>query len=224
MKVAEIFKSMSGEVGGSIPQGSVVTFIRFSGCPLKCKWCDTPESWKKYESAYRDMGIEEILEEIKSHGNKNIIVTGGEPLYQKEFPEFITALASYAEKIQIETSGAFAYFHLRSSPEISDKLSFVVDYKPVSAKVEGFPHVVSCRDIWSKDVLNFPVQTDQDLARALVKAENLYDQKVILGLPMPIISFSPIFPMKSEKILDAVKPQQYSAVINIQLHKMIGVK
>ena len=70
MKIVEIFKSIQGE-GSNF--GKQVIFIRLGNCNLKCPWCDT--DWKKY----KELTIQEIMEEISKYNCKNVIITGGEP-------------------------------------------------------------------------------------------------------------------------------------------------
>ncbi len=83
MKVFEIFKSISGEVAGC-PQGSLATFIRFSGCNMKpfCKFCDAKET--QSGEVTDEVSIQEIVDTVNEYGLKNVIITGGEPLIQKD--------------------------------------------------------------------------------------------------------------------------------------------
>lgn len=100
LKINEIFYSLSGEIS-KLPQGTPTIFIRLSGCNLKCKWCDTDYS------SYVLMKIEDVIENIKEWDCKNIIITGGEPLLQKE-DVFILCykLRQVGYFIMIETNGS----------------------------------------------------------------------------------------------------------------------
>ena len=79
LKVHSIFESISGEAGG-FPQGSWCTFLRLSGCNLRCRWCDTPDA-QEVEAQTLDMSVKEICDSVGIY--KNILITGGEPLLQK---------------------------------------------------------------------------------------------------------------------------------------------
>ena len=84
--------------------GSLVDFIRLSGCPVGCPWCDTgySDGGAKLPRTYRS--IHELLAEIKS---PRVVITGGEPFIQKHLPELVQALLAEGKKVSIETSGAF---------------------------------------------------------------------------------------------------------------------
>jgi len=84
--------------------GSLVDFIRLSGCPVGCPWCDTgyADGGAKLPRTYRS--IHELLAEIKS---PRVVITGGEPFIQKHLPQLVQALLAEGKKVSIETSGAF---------------------------------------------------------------------------------------------------------------------
>ncbi len=84
--------------------GSLVDFIRLSGCPVGCPWCDTGygDGGAKLPRTYRS--IQELLAEIKS---PRVVITGGEPFIQKHLPDLVQALLAEGKKVSIETSGAF---------------------------------------------------------------------------------------------------------------------
>lgn len=98
-KINEIFKSVQGE-GANL--GKEVIFLRFSGCNLKCEWCDT-----EHEN-YKEMTVEEILEEVKSLNCKNIIFTGGEPTIYNLLP-LIWQLEGYWLGIESNNANIQAY-------------------------------------------------------------------------------------------------------------------
>ena len=98
-KINEIFKSVQGE-GANL--GKEVIFLRFSGCNLKCEWCDT-----NHEN-YKEMTVEEILNEVKSLNCKNIIFTGGEPTIYNLFP-LIWQLEGYWLGIESNNANIKAY-------------------------------------------------------------------------------------------------------------------
>jgi organic radical activating enzyme len=130
LKVCEIFSSIQGE--GYTLSPSV--FIRFSGCNLYCKWCDTKYSW----SNGTEMSVEEIIEKAGRvrKGCNNVVLTGGEPLLQdrEELGRLIQELVACGfDRIEVETNGTqhplcltypgFLCSHVRVSYNISPKLS-----------------------------------------------------------------------------------------------------
>ena len=120
--VNEIFLSISGEVG-LFPQGSMIVFIRLAGCNLRCSYCDTKQALTK--SAGKPMPVEYIINEIEkiNRGSKQIIITGGEPLTQREaLSDLIKKLKEEKYQIQIETNGSFC-------PSTEEVDCWVIDYK-----------------------------------------------------------------------------------------------
>jgi 7-carboxy-7-deazaguanine synthase len=100
MRISEIFYSIQGE--GELT-GVPTVFIRTSGCNLRCRWCDTPyASWKPEGE---EMGIEEILSEVKKHPARHCVLTGGEPMVARGVKELAAALRAEARHITIETAG-----------------------------------------------------------------------------------------------------------------------
>ena len=99
MKVSEIFYSIEGE---GIEIGKPEVFVRLSGCNLRCVWCDTKYAW--YNG--KEMSVDEIIREIKRYPCKNVSITGGEPLLQKdELLELIRKLKKMGYWVQINTNG-----------------------------------------------------------------------------------------------------------------------
>ena len=99
-KIAEIFSSIAGE--GSW-MGRPATFIRFSGCNLSCEWCDEKHA-RSGEGEFRS--VEEILEECRSAGLRRVVITGGEPLLQKEdCLKLARELTKSGFRVMIETNG-----------------------------------------------------------------------------------------------------------------------
>ena len=100
MRISEIFYSIQGE--GELT-GVPTVFIRTSGCNLRCRWCDTPyASWKPEGD---EMGIEEILSEVKKHPARHCVLTGGEPMVARGIKELAAALRAEGLHITIETAG-----------------------------------------------------------------------------------------------------------------------
>ncbi len=118
MKVSEIFKSIQGE--GHLA-GVVSAFVRLSGCPLRCKWCDTAYAWDT--SGGSELVIAEILGRVDELDVDYVVITGGEPLMSEELPELMEAFRNEGYHITLETS-ATDYIELECDiVSISPKLS-----------------------------------------------------------------------------------------------------
>ena len=100
MKIAELFYSLQGE--GSLV-GVPSVFIRTSGCNLRCAWCDTPYASWQPEGA--EWSLDEIENEVESHGARHAVITGGEPMIQAEIVQLTERLRALELHITIETAG-----------------------------------------------------------------------------------------------------------------------
>lgn len=131
ININDLFESISGEHGGTLVEG-FVQFIRFQGCDVGCNCCDTKISWNTNDNQV--MTVEEICKDIQC---QDIVITGGEPLMQKDgLAALIKYLCHYKiiGKISIETSGAYPIPSFDEWKEVYDsldnvQLTWVVDYK-----------------------------------------------------------------------------------------------
>lgn len=99
LRVSEIFHSLQGE---SSRVGLPTVFIRLTGCPLRCRWCDTSYAF----SGGENRSIADIVAEAGRHGTRTVCVTGGEPLAQKNSLSLLSALCDAGFDVSLETSGA----------------------------------------------------------------------------------------------------------------------
>ncbi len=99
LRLTEIFHSLQGEASRA---GLPTVFVRLTGCPLRCVWCDTTYSFSGGEPA----SIESVLAEVGKYPARQVCVTGGEPLAQKECLPLLTALCDAGYDVSLETSGA----------------------------------------------------------------------------------------------------------------------
>jgi len=100
MKISEIFYSIQGE---GMLAGVPSVFLRTSGCNLRCTWCDTPyTSWNPEGD---DLALDTILADVRGHGSRHVVVTGGEPLIQQEIVQLTQGLKDLDLHITIETAG-----------------------------------------------------------------------------------------------------------------------
>lgn len=116
LRVTEIFHSIQGE---SSHAGRPCVFVRLTGCPLRCRWCDTEYAFQGGES----LELEEILERVGAFDCSLVEVTGGEPLAQSECPRLLRALADSGYEVLLETSGAL------STESVDPRVKTILDLK-----------------------------------------------------------------------------------------------
>jgi len=129
LKIAELFYSLQGE-GALVGVPSV--FIRTSGCNLRCGWCDTPyTSWQPEGS---ELSLEQILDEVKAHPARHVVVTGGEPMILPEVGPLTERLRALGRHITVETAGTVFRPVACDLMSISPKLSNSTPSAPWAAQ------------------------------------------------------------------------------------------
>lgn len=156
--VNEIFYSIQGE---SLSSGLPTIFIRLTGCPLRCQYCDTSYAFTEGKKK----SFEKIIEEIKKYKCMNVTITGGEPLSQKNSKDFIDLLISDSYSVSIETSNAVSIKNINYAAII------VLDIKTPDSNesdknlIENYQFLKKCDQIkfvicsksdyqWAKDYIN----------------------------------------------------------------------
>lgn len=99
LRITEIFRSLQGEAD---TVGLPTTFVRLTGCPLRCRYCDTAYAFTGGQS----MSLRQVLDEVEQLGARYVCVTGGEPLAQRDVLPLMSALCDAGYRVSIETSGA----------------------------------------------------------------------------------------------------------------------
>ncbi|HEY6119713.1 MAG TPA: radical SAM protein [Pyrinomonadaceae bacterium] len=124
LRITEIFRSIQGE---STHAGRPCTFVRFTGCPMRCVWCDSEYTF----SGGDHLTIEDILQRVRNFDCRLVEVTGGEPLAQKEAFDLITRLCDEGFEVLIETGGYF------STADVDRRAKLILDVKcPASGETE----------------------------------------------------------------------------------------
>ena len=123
LRITEIFASVQGE---SSRVGLPTVFVRLTGCPLRCTWCDTAYAF----TGGSTRALDDILAEVARHGLRHVCVTGGEPLAQKGCLALLSALCDAGHDVSLETSGAL------DIAEVDARVARIVDLKaPGSGEV-----------------------------------------------------------------------------------------
>lgn len=140
LDVQEIFPTLQGE--GPLA-GSPATFVRLGGCNLTCSFCDT-----EFES-FREMGLGEILNEVRRHAKKLVVITGGEP-FRQPIEKLCEALIEEGFKVQIETNGTlFRPVHEKVQIIVSPK-NTGIGYQPIRPDImeraQGVKFIISAQD------------------------------------------------------------------------------
>lgn len=225
MIISEIFSSIEGE---SRRAGELVTFVRSVGCNLRCSYCDSQYTWHKDDSC-KEMSVQEIVDECKRLGNRNITFTGGEPLIQKDADELIEALTKEEFDVSIETDGAVDFTEREWFLKYKGCINVLptdyhpwicVDYKcPSSGMTDKMISIDKFSRLGWDDVIKFVVGSQEDLNEALrvMKAVRESGCKCWFYL-------SPVFgKIEPVEIVNFMKDNnlQYKTRFQVQLHKIV---
>jgi len=151
MKIYSIFKSLQGE---GLTIGAPTTFIRTSGCPLRCTYCDTPQAFDKGEQ----MTLDAILKKVKQLRCRHVCLTGGEPMAQKDAPKLIQMLLDEGYHLVLETNGAMP---LDALPCV-ENLTISMDIKCPSSGESEKMLFENLEALGPTDQLKFVISDDKD--------------------------------------------------------------
>jgi 7-carboxy-7-deazaguanine synthase len=203
LRITEIFHSVQGE---STRVGLPTTFVRLTGCPLRCRWCDTAYAFTGGEIT----DIATILREVDRLECPTVCVTGGEPLAQKPCLELLTALCDAGYSVSLETSGAL------DISGVDPRVSRIVDIKaPESGEAE--------RNLWA----NLDLLTPRDELKLVLASENDYDwaREVLkqkrLEMKCPVL-FSPVQgQLDAGHLAEWILRDKLPVRFQLQLHKVL---
>jgi 7-carboxy-7-deazaguanine synthase len=203
LKLTEIFRSLQGEAD---TVGIPTVFVRLTGCPLRCHYCDT---------AYAFHGgqwwtLPEILARVAELEVRHVCVTGGEPLAQAAVHELLAALCDVGYRVSLETSGAM------SLERVDPRVVKVVDIKTPTSGEESRNRYDELARLDQKDLLKFVIadRTDYEWSREQLKARALSERCTVL--------FSPSHQqLKAGDLADWILEDRLPVRFQIQLHKYL---
>ena len=203
LRITEIFLSLQGEARSI---GWPTVFVRLTGCPLRCQYCDTAYAF--HGGQWRQ--IDDILAEVASHGARHVCVTGGEPLAQKRCIGLLQRLCDAGYDVSLETSGAL------DIGEVDARVSRVLDIKtPGSMEAH--------RNLWS----NLPLLTPHDQVKFVICSREDYDwaRGIVAEHGLTAICdvlFSPSFSqIKPSDLADWIVADKLPVRFQLQLHKIL---
>lgn len=205
LRITEIFLSIQGE---SSHAGRPCSFVRLTGCPMRCVWCDSEYTFTGGER----WAVEDVFAKLDEFGCRFVEVTGGEPLAQKNVFPFITELCERGYEVLIETGGYV------STEQVDPRAKIILDIKcPASGEAERnhWPNLERLRI--DKDEVKFVVadMVDWEFAKDVIAKYHLAERtKEILISPVHGIG-------NLAEISEAVSHSGLKLRLNLQLHKYI---
>lgn len=203
LKVTETFTSLQGE---ALASGWPTFFIRLTGCPLRCVWCDTAYAFGG--GAWQD--IEELVDLAAASGVRHVCVTGGEPLAQAACSELLTALCDRGFEVSLETSGAL------DIAGVDPRVSRVVDVKPPGSGESHRNRAENLKLLTARDQLKFVLRdrTDYEWSRQRVEEHSLAARCTVW--------FSPSADeLPARQLADWIVEDRLPVRMQVQLHKLL---
>ncbi|SIT71336.1 7-carboxy-7-deazaguanine synthase [Ectothiorhodosinus mongolicus] len=203
LRITEIFLSIQGE---SASVGWPTVFVRLTGCPLRCVYCDTTYSFTGGEL----MTLEAILDQVEAHGVSHVCVTGGEPLAQPECLDLLTALCDQGYQVSLETSGAL------DISRVDPRVMTVMDLKTPSSGEAHRNLLSNLAHLKPTDQIKFVLagREDYDWAVDQLRQHDLASKAQVL--------FSPVFKDQSPADLaEWILHDKLPVRMQLQLHKLL---
>ncbi len=203
LRINEIFHSLQGEADSV---GFRTVFVRLTGCPLRCQYCDTEYAFHAGEW----LGIDAILDSVKSFDTPHVCVTGGEPLAQPNCLVLLERLCDAGFAVSLETSGALAI------AGVDSRVVRVLDVKTPGSREAARNRVENFALLTPKDQVKFVIcsREDYDWSKAYLREHSLADRCQVL--------FSPSYTEVPAKTLaDWILEDRLPVRFQVQLHKVL---
>lgn len=203
LKISEIFFSLQGETSRA---GLPTVFIRLTGCPLRCVWCDTEHAF----SGGSSLTLEAILADVAQYGARHVCVTGGEPLAQKSCLALLTALCDAGYDVSLETSGAL------DISGVDARVARIVDLKAPGSGESGKNRWQNLEYLTPRDELKIVLKdrADYEWARQVIRERRL-------DALCPLL-FSPVQgDIAPQEIAEWILADRLPVRFQLQLHKLL---
>lgn len=203
LRVTEVFLSLQGETSRT---GLPTVFVRLAGCPLRCRWCDTPYSFQGGETAT----LAALLARVADYGVSTVCVTGGEPLAQKNCLLLLTALCDAGYSVSLETSGAL------DIGRVDPRVSRIVDVKPPGSGEAARNRWENLAQLTPHDEIKFVLadRADYDWTREIIESHKLAQICPILVSPVQG-ELPPV------QLAEWVLADRLPVRVQLQLHKVL---
>ena len=203
LRVTEIFHSIQGE---STKTGLPTIFIRLTGCPLRCIYCDTEYAFTGGEN----LKISEIMQTIKSSPSQHICITGGEPLAQPNVHILMNELAQLDYDISLETSG---YIDVSN---VNSKVKIIMDIKTPESKEVDKNNWENINLLKNEDEVKFVIcnRNDYEWSKEIMEKYMIYEQCNVLMSPVADL-------MEPRSLAEWILEDSLPVRFQIQLHKIL---
>ncbi len=203
LKITEIFHSLQGE---ALSTGLPTVFVRLTGCPLRCEYCDTAYAFHGGEW----WSLAQILERVAELRARDVCVTGGEPLAQRDCIALLHALCEQGYRVSLETSGALPV------ADVDARVARVVDVKTPGSGEESRNLYPQLQQLRSHDQIKFVITSRADYEWSRAKLRELG-----LGQDCGVL-FSPSYgQLPPRELADWILADHLPVRFQIQLHKVL---
>jgi 7-carboxy-7-deazaguanine synthase len=203
LRINEIFHSLQGEADAV---GYPTVFVRLTGCPLRCRYCDTAYAFHAGDW----LDLEDIVERVRGYGTPYVCVTGGEPLAQPNCLKLLGRLCDQGFNVSLETSGAL------DISSVDPRVSRVIDVKTPGSQEAARNRIENFELLTQRDQLKFVIcsREDYDWSKAFLQEHGLSGQCRILFSP----SYEEVPPAA---LADWILADRLPVRFQLQLHKVL---
>ena len=203
LRVNEIFHSLQGEADAV---GYPTVFVRLTGCPLRCRYCDTEYAFHAGDW----MDLDTIVDKVRLYGARHVCVTGGEPLAQPNCLKLLERLCDQGFEVSLETSGAF------DIAKVDVRVSRVIDVKTPGSREAERNRIENFELLTPRDQLKFVIcsREDYDWSKEFLRQHELAERGRILFSP----SFHEVAP---SMLADWILADRLQVRFQLQLHKIL---
>ena len=203
LRITEIFLSLQGE---SCTVGIPTVFVRLTGCPLRCQYCDTAYAFHGGES----LSLVEVMQRVADYGVRHVTVTGGEPLAQKACLSLLAQLCDAEYVVSLETSGALAV------DEVDSRVTKVMDFKTPGSGEVAKNRFANVEHLTAHDQVKFVIcdRADYEWSKQVTAEQRLTERCEVL--------FSPSAQqLPARELADWIVADRLPVRFQIQLHKYL---